>query len=254
MNRKVVLVLIPVALALLVAGGSLRRPTLVSATRKTPQPEAAAPASPVVPFVLPKSAGPDADEALKILQLLSSPRQPVEIHQSRQREARERAGRLADRLRANPTAWGDVLDLLCCVEPAESSVALAGLLRGAVDSDAEPLLLRTLRSGSAQGRRTALALLYDRKTSDTLAALQAAAEDADPRLRLDAVLALALRRPESGEVVDACLARRARLEQDPLIRDTARRVLGEHVASTQPAPLARRNAFSGGLKPSPSKN
>jgi len=190
---------------------------------------------------------PEADEALKISLLLSSPRQPVVLADSRRREARDRAQRLAERLQEHPAAWTDVLDLLCLIEPEETAVTLARLLSAGVDARIEPELLERMNSGSRQGRCVVLQLLASRKSLEALSALVVAADDREPRVRLAAVLALGDRRGEPGEAAYEALARRARMDPDPILQDTARRLLGEKVPSRQPAPVVHHGAFSGGL-------
>jgi len=192
-------------------------------------------------------SAPEADEALKISLLLSSPRQPAVIADSRLREARERAQRLAERLQAHPAAWRDVLDLLCLMEPEETAVTLARLLGAGVDTRSEPELLERMNSGSRQGRCVALQLLSTRRSHEALSALVAAAEDREPRVRLAALLALGDRPGEPGDVAYEALARRGRMDPDPILQDTARRLLGERVPSRQPAPVVRHGTFSGGL-------
>jgi hypothetical protein len=237
-----------VFLALVVTGAWARH---LAPAAALPDVSATSPTTPEIlpaqPIPAPLPSTPEANEALKISLLLCGPRQPAILAESRLRESRERAERLALCLREHPEAWKDVLDLLCLMEPEESAVTLAGLLAGAVDARSEPELLALLKSGTRQGRCVALKLLSPRKSSDTLAALLLTADDPEPRLRLGALLALGERRAESGDVVDSALARRARLDPDPVLQDTARRLLGEVVPSRGPTPIAHKAPFSGGI-------
>jgi hypothetical protein len=248
MDSKKLLLLGPGLLALLIAGGwgmrSRSAPGRSPAESRVPERQVGTAAMAPAPAPALSRSSTEANEALAISMLLSAPRQLAALSESRQREARERANRLAAHLRETPAAWEDLLDLLCLMQPEENAVALARLLAGAVDERSEPELLGLLKSGTRQARTVALALLASRKTSDTLAALQSAVEDPEPRLRLAALMALNERRAESREVVDAALARAARLDPDPILQDTARRLLGESVPSRYPAPIAHRSAMS----------
>jgi len=246
MNPKHGIVLTLAATALLGAAGWWIR----SASVPPPPPrsdlgkaDAGAPIVAAAPLV---STRPEADLTLRIAQLLGGPRESVEISSSKQREAQELARQLASALQARPEAWQDVLDLLCCMERAEGAVQVAEWLRDAVDGVFERRLADLVRSEEhPQARRIALTLLASRKTSDSLAALQAAADDVDPRIRLAAVSSLALRRAENDDAVTAALSRRARMDLDPVIRNTALSALGQKIEPIAPPPPARRTALSG---------
>lgn len=179
---------------------------------------------------------------LQIVQLLSPARQASELAASREREALEKAERLRAALKARPEAWRDVFDLLCCLDEVDVALRVAGLLKEAVDETLERRLIDVVRGEmNRQARAVAIALLDGRRTSAGIAAVQAAADDADPRIRASALEALAGRRQEAPGVVDSILARRVQVEPDPILRDAARRLLGEQVEAAGPsAPRAKR--------------
>ena len=240
MKRSTGLVLTAAALALLATGGWLRRSVPVSAPAGQGAPVPAAVPMPTVSTPAPSS--PEAGLALEISQLLGGPRQAPELAASREREAREKAARLVDRLKASPEAWRDVFDLVCCLGDPDVALAVAGLLKGAVDDSLEARLLEVVRTDSQrQARAVALTLLEGRATSDSFVAVQAAADDPDPRIRQGALQALARRQKESPGVVNSILARRVQVEPDPNLRAAARSMLGEA------PPAAPRSTSSRGL-------
>ncbi len=242
------LLVLGLALPALAVAGGLGYRSVSAPVVKEAAPAAVVPAAPQPETPTASKPSSEADELLQITMLLPGSKDQGTLADSRRREARERAERLAGRLRANAAAWTDVLDLLCILEPEDKAVALAGLLDTAVDGSREQELLSLLNHGTRQARRVALQLLSSRKNSTTLAALMASAEDVEPSLRLNALLALAERRDESRDAVDAALERRARLDPDPVLQDTARRLLGEQVPSRYPAPVARHRTFGDGIK------
>jgi hypothetical protein len=253
MNLRIAVPLLA-AIGLTVAGFAAWRHGAPAEVRPAPAVRAeGAPPETAAPVAEP--AGPERFRllALKALDLIvdSIRKQSGDkvLAASLEREAQDLGRRLQAELKADPSLWPSMVEILNSLDDLEAAGKLLGMVVDAMDDAAERAFIDALRSGSTvHSRRLAVAALVRRSSAASLSALMdAARSDPSPLVRMDALRALALRRDQAGsDAVKASVEdfwrSQVGAEQDPELQNMARRLLGEPI---DPIPAPRPSSRPG---------
>jgi hypothetical protein len=163
---------------------------------------------------------------------------------------------LAESLRGKVEAWKELIAVLSAIEEFDSARDVLYRVRTALDPSSEALWIDRLRVAvRADERRLALVALAGRSSRDVVLALaRTAREDADRRVRTEALVALAelprrLLTEDLARTLKETLNASALADQDPAVSERARALATSmNDAGRAPAAPTRRSTFGNGLK------
>jgi hypothetical protein len=249
------------ALVLLAAAGMAFRPRAARAEPPSAPPKTAVEPCPVIPSPVIASDPEEATArllAVRALDLFAQGAGSGAMAVSLESEARDLAWTLTARLGQSPRLWPCVLDVLCSIDDPRAATSLLAMISDALDETVERSFIDLLRSGETfQSRHVAVAALSRCTSTASLDALISAAQsDLDPRVRLDALKVLSLRKsgasPDSALAIDGLYQRSGRGEAHPEVRNAALRLSGQRIPEDDPRPApARRATFGRSSKPRP---